>query len=372
MKILIIEDDAETAAYIAILQGWSGDRDSYQAYGAMIRADIEGEVDGERMTTSQLTCDVTFDADFSLESEMRIEGRQGEDGYEGRLMGLCFGRKGDQDFHAVMLHPKGFLDIASNRGGIWEIHDHRSVPVEANKWHRLRIDVTGRNLDVYMDGLYVRSLEFSNAATVRGGFGLITGAGRADYRYLRLLTHDRHDPAARIERDLAMQKVMGDAGLRQAGNFTGIAPPALEASWHQGDGISLEQLRGRPVLLVFWSPSQDQVIPCTEYIAHLLRKGAGTDLETVVVCDGGTNQDELLAYVKEHPMTGARIGIDSGSTYEQYNIKIDGFGIPRILLLDRDGKVVFEGDPGLRQGVGWSPSQGSTYVDDAFDRLLNR
>ena len=55
-------------------------------------------------------------------------------------MGLCFGLKGEQDFHGVLLHHKGFMDISTNRGGVWEVLDHRSVPV-GDTWHRLRIDV---------------------------------------------------------------------------------------------------------------------------------------------------------------------------------------------------------------------------------------
>ena len=93
-------------------------------------------------------------------------------GFAGDLLVLCFGRKGDSTYHAVLLHPKGFLDISSNRGGTWTVHDHRSLPV-GSSWHQLRIDVTGYQLDVYYDGLFVRSLAFADAAAVRGAFGLI-------------------------------------------------------------------------------------------------------------------------------------------------------------------------------------------------------
>src|SRR5690606_1809582 len=177
------------------LDGWSGDADHYQAYGAHIRAHVPS--DGDAMVTHMLTCDVAFDADYSLEAEMRIEITPDGD-FAGRLMGLCFGRKGDQDYHAVFLHPDGFLDVSTNRGGDWTIRDHRSVPVGAGTWHRLRIDVTGDTLDVFLDGLYVRSLEFPSPAVVRGGFGLITGPGDAAYRNVRILARDPHDPAARI------------------------------------------------------------------------------------------------------------------------------------------------------------------------------
>src|SRR5262249_24888148 len=154
-----------------------------------------------------------------------------------------------------LLHPKGFMDISSNRGGTWTVHDHRTVPVGAS-WHTLRIDVTDNNLDVYYDGLYVRSRLFPNAAAVRGAFGLICGPGDATFRNIRVLARDPFDPAARVERALAMKKVLADPQKRQPGSFAGLPPPELgELLWLQGDAATLADLRGRPVVLAFWSPA---------------------------------------------------------------------------------------------------------------------
>src|SRR5262249_14514727 len=120
------------------LKGWSGaEDDAFQAYGTLLRAHVPPK--GDAMVTRELTCDVTFDADFSLEAQMHVDAA--EDGFKGQLVGLCFGRKGTDNYHAVLLHPKGFMDISSNRGGNWTVHDHRTVPVGAS-WHTLRIDVT--------------------------------------------------------------------------------------------------------------------------------------------------------------------------------------------------------------------------------------
>lgn len=350
------------------LEGWSDPDGAFQAYGRSIRAAVQPEGDG--MVTRELACDVTFDADFSLEAELRIEG-DGGGGLRGRLAGLCFGRKSADDLHAVLLHPKGFLDVATNRGGEWTVHDHRSVPVGGD-WHTLRIDVTGVTLDVYYDGLYVRSLEFPSPAVVRGGFGLICGPGEADFRNVRILTRDPFDPAARIERDLAMQRVLEDAGMRQPGTFSGLAPPELGGlSWQQGEPVTVAELRGAPVMLVFWSPAADQAIPCARYVKHLAREGAAAGLVTLVLCDGGTEPAALGAYLEQHPMPDARVAIDAtGRVYEAYYVKPGFFGLPRFLLLDRRGRVVFEGDPGLKLGRGWRPGDGPTYVDDAFQKLL--
>lgn len=349
------------------LDGWSGDAEAYQAYGARIRADVPPE--GRKMVTKLLTCDVTFDGDFSLEAEVQIP--FGDDGQPlGRLAGLAFGRKGDQDYHAVLLHPDGFLDISTNRGGEWEVRDHRQVPAGAGAWHRLRIDVAGDTVDVYLDGLYVRSLTYANERVVRGGFGLITGPGRADYREIRLLERDPHDPAARIERRLAMQKVLADASLRQEGSFSGIEPPELDVRWQRGEPTTLAALRGRPVMIVFWSPAVEKVIPTARYVAHLIERGRDADLQTIVICDGGTGASALVDALAEVPMTGARIAIDAGTTFDRYYVKAGHFGMPRFLLVQRSGRVVFEGDPGFASGVGWRPEDGPTYVDPSFAELL--
>lgn len=350
------------------LKGWSGGDGAFTAYGKLLRAAVPK--DGERMVTRELTCDVTFDADFSLSAELQILERP-EGGFRGDLVGLCFGRKGDNQFHAVLLHPKGYLDICSNRGGVWQVHDHRSLPV-GGTWHTLRIDVTGQQLDVYYDGLYVRSLEFPDAATVRGGFGLLCGPGEAQFRHVRVLTRDPFDPAARIERALAMARVMGDPSQRQPGTFSGFTPPELSnLQWVQGAASQLATLRGRPVMLAFWSPAQDRVIPCAAWLRAVLRRGTAKGLAVVVVCDVGTTAAALQEYLAGQPLPGALVAIDgSGTTYDAYFVKAGFFGMPRMLLLDRNGVVVFEGDPGLRSGAGWRDGDPPTFVDGALDKLL--
>jgi tetratricopeptide (TPR) repeat protein len=363
------------------LRGWSNPDNSYQAYGKMIRASVPR--DGDTMITRELTADVTFDADFSLSAEMRIEDLPPSDegqasgsdsktsGFKGELVGLCFGRKGDQQYHAVLLHPKGFLDISSNNGGEWTVHDHRTIPV-SSAWHELRIDVTQNNLDVYFDKLFVRSLEFPDAAVVQGAFGLLCGPGDAMYRNVRLLGRDPFDPAARIEREIAMQQVMTDASKRQPGTFSGFRPPELGSlEFVHGETTTLDALRSGPVMLMFWGPQQDKVIPCTSWLRHTLKRTSEKGLTMLLVCDPSTTKESLAAHLQDNPLDGAIIALDAtGNTYRDFFLKPGFFGMPRILLLDKDGKVTFEGDPGLRKGEAWKPADGLTYVDAALDKLL--
>lgn len=351
------------------LDGWSGDSANYQAYGARIRAAVPATAGDDTMVTKLLICDVAFDADYSLEAQLRVPiDAQGV--AQGRLAGLCFGRKGDQDYSALLLHPKGYLDVATNRGGIWEVHDHRSVLAGPGEWHALRIDVTGNSVDIYFDGLYARSVDFASPHVLRGGFGLVTGPGEAEYRELRLLARDPRDPAARIERVLAQKRILADASLRQPGSFAGIEPPPLDVDWLRGDPVALAELRGKPVMLVFWSPIAERLIPTAKYVAHLIARGRDAGLETIVVCDGGTENQALDQALAAEPMAGARIARDKTATFDQYFIKVGGFGMPRFLLIRRSGRVAFEGDPGFTRGVGWRAADGPTFVDQPFDAFL--
>ena len=323
------------------------------------------------MVTRELTADVTFDADFSLSAEMRIEDDPEGDGFKGQLTGLCFGRKGAESYHAVLLHPKGFLDISTNNGSVWTVHDHRSIPV-GSAWHELRIDVTRNQLDVYFDGLYVRSLDFPDAAVVQGAFGLLCGPGEAMYRNIRLLGRDPFDPAARIEREIAMQQVLTDASKRQPGTFSGFIPPELgPLEFVQGEPTTLDASRGKPIMLMFWGPNQDKIIPCTSWLQHTIKRTKDKGLKLLLVCDPSTTQESLVDYLKDHAIEGASIAIDtSGKTYHEFFLKKGFFGMPRVLLLNPAGKVTFEGDPGLRKGEEWQPDDGPTYVDAALDKLL--
>jgi hypothetical protein len=91
----------------------------------------------------------------------------------------------------------------------------------------------------------------------------------------------------------------------------------------------------------------------------------------VIVCDPGTTPEELTAYLATRPLDGAAIALDpTGKVYDDYFVKAGFFGMPRVLLLDENGIVTFEGDPGLRRGEEWTPEHGPTYVDGALDKLL--
>ncbi|MCH2112638.1 MAG: hypothetical protein MK213_07250, partial [Planctomycetes bacterium] len=351
------------------LEGWSGSQ-AYRAYGKMIEAAVVNDptiVTAEgQFQTQELACDVTFDADFSLEAEMRF-------GEDASLMGLCFGRKDSQNFNAVVLHPKGYLDISTQNGGSWLMRDHRSARLSMD-WHTLRIDVVQDLLDVYLDGNYVRSLQMPSRENVRGGFGLITGTGSAYFQNIRLLARDPHDPAARIERELAMERVASGETQRQPGNFSGIEPPALTlGDIIQGPAHSLESLKGRPSAIVFWAPYQDKLIPTTAYYVHLANKWNELGIQFQVVVSGQHLRSEVEAWLEKHPMKDLPIAMDGNfKTYQDYCLSAEGYGLPRLILLDVDGTVAWEGDPGFRLGQGWHPGDSDTFFDGALANLVEQ
>lgn len=351
------------------LEGWSG-TGAYQAYGKMIEAlvvpDASIAAAAGTFQTQELSCDVTFDADFSLEAEMRF-------GRDATLMGLCFGRKDGTNFHAVVLHPKGYLDVSTQNGGVWTVRDHRSVKL-GDGWHKLRIDVVDDDLDVYLDGLYVRSMKMPSRDSVRGGFGLICGSGAASFQDIRLLARDPHDPAARIERELTMERLASSEVQRAPGSFSGIAPPELVlGETVQGEPPSLAALRGAVAALVFWAPYQDELIPTTEYYSHLVADYGPLGVRFAAIVSSQHGAQEVRDYLAAHPLPGFAVALDTmKKTYDAYFLGAEGFGLPRILLLDVDGSVVWEGDPGFKVGVGWDPLAGETFFDGPLRELVER
>jgi hypothetical protein len=142
--------------------------------------------------------------------------------------------------------------------------------------------------------------------------------------------------------------------------------------WVQGEATTLEELTGKPTMLLFWSPSQDRVVPTTGYVRHLLELAAGSDLQTVAICDWAAEAADVNAYLAEHALPGFRVAIDGGGeTYDSYFLKAGFHGYPRILLLDAEGAVRFEGSLGLPGGREWQEGD-AVIVDQPLRALLGR
>ncbi len=80
--------------------------------------------------------------------------------------------------------------------------------------------------------------------------------------------------------------------------------------------------------------------------------------------------DQLL---QQHPLNRLHIGYDKDFDYfKACNVVPDGWGMPRILVMDVDGTVQWEGDPGLQPGRGWVPGDAETYLDGPLKELKSK
>jgi tetratricopeptide (TPR) repeat protein len=370
------------------LAGWNapgqaaGTAGAFHADGTFLDADF-GIYDAARFDFQTLALDKVASGDFSMEA--RVEADRGKINFAG----FVFGMKDPQTFHGYLLFPgkaeagdgtagTGFVDLMSSFGG--QTKTWRHVPVEtapeegrstAGTWYTLRLDVSGRFVDLWFDGDLVASHEFSSVDVLRGRFGLVTGPGSVRFRDVRYLARDPRDPGARIERAVHVGGLRSQ-GEPVGGSYQGLVPPFPTVErWAQGGASSWAEAGRVPQLLVFFSIQQNDLIGIDAWLTDLARRTEDVGLRVVSICSPNDG-DAIDAYLKEHPFPGA-VGVDKregtgiGESFERFFIR--RFNLPRLLLLDVDGKVVWEGDPGFERGVGWDRSVGS-FLDDPLDELI--
>ncbi len=354
------------------LKGWNatGFEEIFQANGEAIDVRF-GEYEGGATDYAFLTLDEVTTGDFSVEAE--VLARYGHVAFAG----LVFGRKSASDFHGLVLFPppagrNGFANLASFYGG--SSHEtwlrtpvqHPFTPVldpaktysEGDPtWFRLRIDVTGRFVDAWVNGQYATK-EFPSLDVLRGSFGLIVGRGEARFRNVRYLARNARDPSAPIERKLRLVRTAGSETESVNGSWVGLVPPFPEVkTWLQDPRTSWEEAVGAPQLLVLWSCQQNDLVEIAPWLRSLAKQQESIGLRVVSVVQGW-DEGLLPEYLPKNPFPGS-LAVDSiegrqglGATFARY--QIDRFHLPRLLLIDVDGKVAWEGDPGFSRDRPWS------------------
>ena len=374
------------------LDGWvSAGKSAFQADGTFLNATFES---ANQFDYQFLALDTVTSGDFSLETKVQVD--KGKVGFAG----LVFGKKSDQTFHALVLYPphdtevEGLdevieqppsVDLTSFYGaGSFRIWRHSPVSRKVKRgesatseWHDLRIDVVGSSVDIWVDGEYSATQDFGDPGVLRGSFGLITAPGEARFRDVRYLARPARDPGAAVERRLRFEELAlkgGETGS-VSGSYLGNQPPMPKPRRWIGDEFPgfLDEERPQLHLIVLWSIQQNDLMPIDGWVRQLEKEYADQGL-TLVSILSALDDDDAESYLADHEWPGYlcvdEIGEGGiGLTFTDY--EIDRFNLPRLLLVDIDGKVVWEGDPGFRIGIGYEPG-GSSYLDSPLKELAQK
>jgi Tfp pilus assembly protein PilF len=380
------------------LEGWSVPGDSaFKADGGKISSSFRTYSDGS-FDFQMLTLDTVTSGDYSLEAE--VDAEQGKVSF----CGLVFGKKDQSNFHGLMLFPgkvhdesdktraqlasSGFIDLASSFGGT-SFKTWRHVPVatalekkkdetHVGAWHKLRIDISGSIVDCWFDGEYLATQDFGSQDVLRGSFGLITGPGESEFSDVRFLPRLPHDPAVEIERNIRMEKLEkstdGGAAVLAGGSYLNHAPPfPFVKSWVQSKRSSWQEKGPVPQLFVMWSIQQNDLVPIDQWLCGVAAKYEECGLEIVSVVSPN-DEAAIAAYLKAHKFPGA-VALDRrdkpgvGDTFGAY--AIHRFNLPRLILLDVDGKVAWEGDPGFKAGEAHA-ADSESFLDTPLAELVEK
>jgi tetratricopeptide (TPR) repeat protein len=368
------------------LAGWStqGSDGVFKSAGTFLDSHF-GDFDADVHDYQFLTLDTVTSGDFSMEAKILAE--------EGAVdfAGFVFGQKGASAFHGLFFVPSrkdaregtanpNFVDLVSFYGAsstkIWR---HEPIPKDldperssAGTWRTLRLDIMGRTVDFWLDGELLGSHEFKSREVLRGRFGLVTGQGKARYRDVRYLARDSRDRAAALLRKARMEALESAGAVNYS--YMGRTPPwPTVDAWPKGERTAWDEFGAVPQLLVFFSINQNEIVPIDGWLMALDKAYASVGLKILSVTSPN-DKETLAAYLDDHPLPGA-VAIDYrapgiegiGQSFEQFFIK--RFNLPRVLLLDLDQTVIWEGDPGVILGDGLVPPF-ETYLDAPFEELL--
>ena len=118
----------------------------------------------------------------------------------------------------------------------------------------------------------------------------------------------------------------------------GVEAPEISGTTPEGDRVSLSDLRGKFVLVDFWSSTCTWCRAETPSVRRVYETFAG-DHFTVLGVSEDVEREPWLHAIQEDKVTWPQILLDKDAispTNKVYNIR----GIPQILLLDPEGKIL--------------------------------
>jgi transcriptional regulator with XRE-family HTH domain len=194
---------------------------------------------------------------------------------------------------------------------------------------------------------------------------------------VRYLARAARDPGAAVERRLrfeALEAAGGDTGS-VSGSYLGKVPPMPTVRRWVGDEFPGFEASEPPHvrLIVLWSIQQNDLMPIDGWVRELAAKYTDDGLELLSILSA-IDDDAADDYLASHAWPGYlcvdEIGEGGiGLTFDDYDIA--RFNLPRLLLCDIDGKVVWEGDPGFRIGTGYETGEAS-YLDSPLKELIEK
>lgn len=175
-------------------------------------------------------------------------------------------------------------------------------------------------------------------------------APRALANAARIATDARdHERAERLYRTLSerypQDRLAQNARTQLQGlKVLGKPAPALDVSeWVGPAAGTLESLRGKVVVLVFWAtwcPHCRKAMPTVEEDLWKKWKDKGVTVIAVTRNTKGQTTESVRQYIDENGYT-VPVAIDAGGTSRAYGVS----GIPASAIIDKEGRIVFQDHP---------------------------
>lgn len=125
-----------------------------------------------------------------------------------------------------------------------------------------------------------------------------------------------------------------------AGDIGQVPPNMSEGEWLQTDRKSLDDMRGKVVLLDFWfigcGPCADD-LPSLKLVRELF---AGDDFEVVGVHASPASADNVRQYIQQHGVKYPTVVDTSEESISRRFRELGVTSFPSYILLDREGKII--------------------------------